>query len=444
MNKLDTIWQHRYFDEAYLFTLSLISFICWHFANEWLGVVVFSLLLLIIAAKGKSVYFLPIPLFAVPVFRGLLKNVGKIANASEVITWSVIILVTAGVAAIVYDLVKHVKLKQKGQLFFPWLFVLASMVLSLINTNNIANSVSGMLIYIFMLFFYSYFLNLPAASLTKHFIFYAKTVLYFTTLTALMTVIVIVFDNDITRNIVRKDINIGWSISNNIATYLVYGIPFILYLSIQQTQKFIYYFLVIILSVVLFMSGSRAGIGGLLLLAIPSVIFVLNKTDRKQFVTHLLLAFLLTMPFIFVAIYMNIPEALYNRLFVQKFFFYYDDRKRLLEIAMDCFRQFPVFGSGVFSAGHYIQAGGRKVFSYHNIFFEILASLGITGLLAFLYFSVKKYVMLLNPINTFKTFGLIAIVASSLFALVDTSYLNPIYLYMLFAFFAFAEKSEGQ
>lgn len=444
MNKLASIWQHKYFDEAYLFTLSLISFLCWQFSNEWLGVVVFSFLLIIISAKGKSIYFLPIPLFAVPAFRGLLKNVGKIANASDVITWSVIILATIGVAAVVYDLIKNVKLKQRGQLFIPWVIVLVSMLLSLINTNDIINSISGMMIYIFMLFFYSYFLNQPTTDISKDFIFYAKSILYFTTLTALMTVIVILYDRDITNNIVKKDINIGWSISNNIATYLVFSIPFILYLSIQAKQKFMYYFLIIIQSVVLFMSGSRAGIGGLLLLVIPSVIFVLNKTDRKQFVTHLLLAFLLTMPFVFVAIYMNIPEALYNRLFVQKFFFYYDDRKRLLEIAMECFRQFPVFGSGVFSAGHYIQAGGRNVFSYHNIFFEILASLGVTGLLAFLYFSVKKYLMLLNNINTFKIFGLMAIVASSIFALVDTSYLNPIYLYMLFAFFAFAEKSEVQ
>lgn len=376
-------------------------------------------------------------------FRGLLKNVGKIANASDVITVSVLLIVSVGVMAIVYDIIKNKRFQAKGALFFSWLFVIVSMVLSLINTIDIVNSISGMMIYVFMLFFYVYFFNVSTSDNTSS-IFFSKAILYFTSVTAIMTLIVILYDKNIIDNIIKKDINIGWSISNNIATYIVFGIPFILYLSLYAKQKFIYYFLVILHSVVLFMTGSRAGIGGLLILLIPAVIYILNNTERKQFVIHLLLAFLLTMPFVFIAIYMNIPEALYNRLFIQKFFFYYDDRRRLLEIATDCFKQFPLFGSGVFSAGHYIQAGGRNVFSYHNIFFEILASLGITGLLAFLYFSASKYLMLLRNINTFKVLGLMAIVASSIFAFVDTSYLNPIYLYMLFTFLAIAEKYSAK
>jgi O-antigen ligase len=436
-------FQHRYFEDIFLLAVSILSFLCWQFSNEWLGVIGFTTILISIAYSGKAIYFLPIPIFAVPMFRGLLKNVGKIANASDVITVSVLLIVSVGVGAIVYDIIKHKRFQKKGALFFSWLLVIGSMLLSLINTVDLVNSISGMMIYVFMLFFYVYFFNVASSNSTSSILF-SKTILYFTSVTAIMTLVVILYEKNIIDSIIKKDINIGWSISNNIATYIVFGIPFILYLSLHAKQKFIYYFLVILHAVVLFMTGSRAGIGGLLILIIPAVIYTLNKTDRKQFVTHLLLAFLLTMPFVFVAIYMNIPEALYNRLFVQKFFFYYDDRKRLLEIAMECFKQFPLFGSGVFSAGHYIQAGGRNVFSYHNIFFEILASLGITGLLAFLYFSVSKYIMLLSNLNSFKIYGLMAVVASSIFAFVDTSFLNPIYLYMLFVFFAFAEKSEVQ
>jgi hypothetical protein len=436
----EKLFQFRFFDDIFLAFLFIVSFICWYFSNEILGVVCFSALIWLVALSGRAVYLLPLPLFVVPIFRGLLKDVGKIANASDVITASVIIMIVAGVSGLVFDIIKQKRFKTTGQLFVPFIFIIASMLLSLLNSPDVINSVSGMLIYVFMFFFYVYLLNVSSAE--NHFrIFFSKTVVYFVALAALMCVMVIVEDKSITENIIKKDINIGWSISNNIATYLVFGVPFVLYLSIHEKYKFVYYFLSIVLAIVIFLTGSRAGIGGLLILAVPSVVYTLFRTDRKQFVTHLLMALLLTMPFLFAAIYMNIPEALYQRLFVSKFFFYYDDRKRLLEIAMESFSNHPLIGTGVFSAGHYIKLGGKNVFSYHNIFFETLACMGIAGIMAYVYFSFVKFKMLLFNSNMFKLYGLMAIVGSYIFALVDTSYLNPIYMYMVVAFLAIAEKS---
>jgi hypothetical protein len=436
----EKLFQFKFFDDLYLAFLFIVSFICWYFSNEILGVACFSVLIWLVALQGRAVYLLPLPLFVVPIFRGLLKDVGKIANASDVITASVIIMVVAGVGGLVFDIIKHKRFKQKGRLFLAFSLIIGAMVLSLFNSPDIVNAVSGMAIYVFMFFFYVYILNIATAE--NHFrIFLSKTITYFVSLTALMCVMAIVEDKTVTESIIKKDINIGWSISNNIATYLVFGIPFILYLSIHEKYKFAYYFLSIILAVVTFLTGSRAGIGGLVLLAVPSIVYTLYRTERKDFVAHLLTALLFTMPFIFVAIYLNIPEALYQRLFVSKFFFYYDDRKRLLEIAMESFSNHPLIGTGVFSAGHYIKLGGKNVFSYHNIFFETLACMGIAGIMAYVYFSFVKFKMLLFNSNMFKLYGLMAIVGSYIFALVDTSYLNPIYMYMVVAFLAIAEKS---
>jgi hypothetical protein len=61
--------------------------------------------------------------------------------------------------------------------------------------------------------------------------------------------------------------------------------------------------------------------------------------------------------------------------------------------------------------------------------------------MAYVYFSFVKFKMLLFNSNMFKLYGLMAIVGSYIFALVDTSYLNPIYMYMVVAFLAIAEKS---
>lgn len=428
----------EYKADIYLLVLSIISFSGWALENEYISVPFFVAIIWYVVIKLNPIYLLPVPLFTIPIFSALLKDVGKIGNADSVVNPAMLFMIIGGVSAIIYDVIKHKRLQQKGTLFYAYLMVLLCMVISLINTPTLAHSITGIAIYGFMLFFYVYFLNC-AKGLAIEKIFYAKTILWFSILSSVMTLWVIAYDKTIIDNILKKDINIGWSISNNIATYLVFAVPLILYLSINAANKFIYYYMVILIALVTFLTGSRAGVGGLLILIVPCIIYTFTKTERKDFAKHVLIAIALLLPFISIAFYLNIPEALYKRLFLQKFFFHYNDRKQLLDIAWSAFKLHPFIGTGIFSAGHYIALGGRKVFSYHNVFFETISTIGVVGSLAFSFCSLKALKLIVTPLTTFKIFGVIAIVGSSVFSMFDTAYANPIYLYMVFSFFAFIE-----
>lgn len=428
-----------WFVEAYLGLLATISVVCWHTGLEILGIVVFPALLWLWAITRQTMLMLPVPLFFVPAFRHTLRHVGQINDPTTVITYGVVASVVLGVGALVYASVLYRGRLIKSPLFRPMMALAVALALPIALSPVPMFAALGLGVFLILGMIWSMQLNAQALHINYPLLF-AKSIGWFASLTAVMTLITVALAPSATEAILHKDVNIGWSISNNIATYLVFALPLLFYLAIVAKNKAVYYVLIVLNAGAVLISGSRAGIIGLGIVVPSALIYLaVNHLIRKD-LNHLLVALGLAMPLALVVLYFDLAQPVYERLFASKFFFYFDDRRKLLHIAWNCFRQHPVFGAGAYSAGHFIALAGGHTMSYHNVLFEAAATMGLVGVAAYTWFTWAKFKLLTKHLTPFKVMGTIAVVGSFVFALVDTSYMNPIYLYMLLGLLAVAER----
>lgn len=428
-----------WFVEGYLGLLAAISLFCWHTGLETLGIVVFPALLWVWALTRQTMLMLPVPLFFVPAFRHTLRHVGQINDPTTVITLGVVASVIFGVGALVYASLLPGQRTARSPLFKPMVALAIALALPIATSPVPIFAALGLGVFLIMGMIWSVQLNAQSDHVPYPFLF-AKSLGWFASLASVMTLFTVASAPSATEAILHKDVNIGWSISNNIATYLVFALPMLFYLAIKAKNKVIYYLLIALNTVAILVTGSRAGIIGLGIVVPAAFIYLaVNHLIRKD-LNHVLIALGLAMPLAMVVLYFDLAEPVYERLFVSKFFFYFDDRRKLLNVAWECFKNYPVLGAGAYSAGHFIKLAGGHTMSYHNVLFEAAATMGLVGVAAYTWFMWVKFKLLTNHLTPFKVMGTVAVVGSFVFALVDTSYMNPIYLYMVFGLLALAER----
>ncbi|MCK5732282.1 MAG: O-antigen ligase family protein, partial [Tenericutes bacterium] len=241
--------------------------------------------------------------------------------------------------------------------------------------------------------------------------------------------------DDIILAIENKSIDLGWGISNFIATYLIMFIVSMTYF-VKKYKLHLFWIILFLFEIaMLFFTLSRAGILAFLATSVLLIVFMFVKYDHKW---NLLLNLIIGV-IIMSAIGYFTKEyfiAIWDRLEV----FGLDDSGRI-DIwyeAIDVFKANPIFGGGVFAR----RPGLNELRMFHNTILHVLACFGIIGGIALIVQLISILRIFLYQFSQKKAILLIALIGANIHGLVDNTYLMPQYMVIMLIMIAVVENGN--
>lgn len=232
---------------------------------------------------------------------------------------------------------------------------------------------------------------------------------------------------------------------NNVCTFLMLALPFPFF---KAFQKPVFIIPGLIMFLALLLSGSR---GGMLFGTIEffmCLMFVL-LADRKRRLLYLVITVLivaaliacipLLLPFFWPVIY-RLLQSVFNG--------EQEVRMQLYRRAVEDFMAHPIFGVGIGYMGNR-DVHPSKDFAlcwYHCAPLQIIGSMGLTGLAAYIYqYVVRVKIFLHRPITKFRLTLFLSWLGLELMSLVNPGVFAPIpYLLIVTIFLVVAEKSSPE
>lgn len=328
-------------------------------------------------------------------------------------------------ACCIYYAVIHRKEIQKGRLYYPLLAVSVACVLGgvLVFTttgNAMLNVLWGLLFGAFMwavyVFFYSFVRPKGRCDIKD----YLVNVLFCVGVVVLLEFIYYLITGDAKTIIKYKVINLGWGISNSAGCLLAMAIPMSFYLcSRKKGWSLLYGIMGLLFAVFVIATGSR-GSALMTIVVLPlSIIYALIKSEKKLNIILVIGASVLI--FALMCYFLRdeikfILEAMDNRGESSS------GRNVLYQMAVEHFKLSPIFGAG-FTYLPYVKEVGLTW--YHSTFFQVLASFGIVGIVAFIYkYCVEIKILLKN--DAFNIFLIIMFIAYEGYSLIDVMTFVPV------------------
>lgn len=241
-------------------------------------------------------------------------------------------------------------------------------------------------------------------------------------------------ENTILYNLEHKTIDLGWGISNFIATYLILFISTMTYF-IKKYKLHIFWILLFLFEIaMLLFTLSRAGIISFLITSILLILFMFIKYEHKL---NLLINLVIGIVIASVIGYFTREYfiEIWNRLELLGL----DDTGRI-EIwydAIDKFKANPIFGGGFFARE---AAGELRMF--HNTILHTLACFGVVGGVGLLIQFVSVLRVFLRRLNQEKAILFIALIGVNIHGMVDNIYFMPQYMIIMLIIVAVVENAN--
>ncbi len=313
------------------------------------------------------------------------------------------------ISIVLFFILKRPKLR-KGSFFWGYLLAAAAMVTGGIGFDyNISNvlSVAGLsfaVFFIYVLFYSTAGENLKRAALHS---FTAAVIVIL-----LQLVVFYIRAEDIYYIIENKVINVGWGISNNMAFVLSMFLPVTFYKVLNSRYYLAFLALAFIQYTGIVFTLSRGNIlfGGMAFLFF--IIFCAFKTKYKK--NYIITALAITVLIFSALIISGCSTALLNRFIELNF----DDtgRIKLLQEGLESLKLNPIFGIGFFYKHELIPHW------FHNFPIQIIASMGIIGIICYGVYFYQRYSVLIRNFNLTNFFMISCIILSGLYALMECNF----------------------
>lgn len=229
--------------------------------------------------------------------------------------------------------------------------------------------------------------------------------------------------DDVLYAIEHKTIDLGWGISNYVATYLILFVPMTFYYA--KTTKLPYLFILVGIfeGIMLLFTASR---GGIIAFAGTFGLCALDLTIRRKW-WKTTLQFLSAFGFIALAAW--IGRDFFLTLFERLFSLLLDDTGRIpiwLE-AIDRFKEHPLFGAGLFA--RLDEQGDYRMF--HNTVLHTAATFGLVGVAALAMQVFVQFKWVLKGRTTEGIFLGIALLGAHMHGMVDNIYYMPQFMIVI-------------
>ena len=340
--------------------------------------------------------------------------------------------------AIAVFVVRNVRIKVKtpgekfhlGKMFFPRLAVALALLLGGVGVvsvegylmalpNTIALGIGVLAVYLLVRNF------LKTGGDLDRSVYFAKILAYVGMVVGLQLVIVIARAGIAPAHWAGANWNVGWGNRNNVATYLIFTAPMCLFLGTKHRYGVIYLFMAVFQYCCLIMTFSRGGILFGAIAAVFGVAFTIWKSkDRKRQAIYVGGVFAVMA--LFYLIFMDDVNDVFKSLMSRGTGL--SGRDELYVEAWDLFKQKPFQGHGLGYMGN--GPGGVheaiNLYWFHSTFFQVIACMGIIGILAYGYNYVVKFMLLLkNWRNSFNLFVLVIFIGFEGYSMMDTGTMVP-------------------
>lgn len=378
----------------FLGTLAFFSFVGKF--DEYILLAYIGIAFLLVIAKKGIFYIIPIPIFMTMSMTSLRND------PKSIIIYGVIFIII-----FLIDSIRNRKFTRVGYLFIPFvIYIILSIITSVNSPDGLATAI-GFALCVVMAFIYLYFLNTLEPG-EENYIKLSKMVMYLAVLVSVQMLYQVVGQGELAIEFVSKRrINLEWENLNLIIYVNLISIPFIGYLISKYKVKLPYMILslIVILGIILTLSRSSILTVGVYVVVLLPLIFFLEK-DKMSLIIQALFAFLVVVIGVYYleqqSIISDIIKAIIRRDWTNA-----ENRTELLVVAIEQFKLHPLLGSGGLysSSVHLIELGPLN---YHNTFAQA-SSLGILGLLAFIFLFFRKTKLIMLSKSSFKWFALIMI-----------------------------------
>ena len=423
------------YTDYYLWVIMAIVFIAWVTECAPFGFVALVLVSSFVLIFSRDI----LPLFANIFGAVLMIYTDKVDEFLYL--WPVFIPLGLSVVAFV---VRNIIIKNKngdkfqlGKLFFPQVAVSVALLLGGVGVvsgeayvsalaHTIVLGVGMLAVYILARNFISTEGDVDKAT------FFAKILAYIGMVVSIQLVVVIARSGLAPSEWIRGNWFIGWGNRNNISTYLLFTAPMCLYLSTKYQKVGVVYILMAVFQYIcLLMTFSRGGIlFGFIALIFAIAFSIYKAKNRKMYLIFLgvVVGLMLVLYLSFMGKVNDAIESLLARGTGLS------DRDLLWIEGWDLFKAHPFQGVGFGYQGSMqsIVHEAIGIYYFHSTLFQIIACMGIVGILAYGYsYVVKGIVLFKNPRNTFNLFVIVVVIGFEGYSMIDTGTMIPFPYMML-------------
>ncbi len=234
-----------------------------------------------------------------------------------------------------------------------------------------------------------------------------------TTLLAIIQFLFVGFSNQInTDEIIPGDF--AWANVNFLGYFVLLSVPMCFYLMVNAKSIIpqLITLLILILSVFVIKCDGAIGI---LVFTVPVLIFItykkINLKNRKLYSAFFFS--LITMAIVVVMVMFAIVD---NFLAILHRHFLYDtSRTYIYKIAWNLFKQNPIFGVGL----GYTTSTNKLQTIFHSTIFEVLGCMGIVGLIAYVWYFVKRISVFTSKYTLFNLYSFFSFFLYESYAFID-------------------------
>lgn len=324
------------------------------------------------------------------------------------------------------------KYLSKDFVFYTLLAITFAMILSLINTPVIAESMIGLTLWVTILF--SYILVRATVDKTEE---NKDKIIESILLSGLVLCIMVIYKffqalslgYSMQVIIKRKEIKLGWANINHVAAFVNICIFIANYYFIRNKSIFKKIFAIISIVIYCFISAISLCRGGYLsllftipLLIIINIAYILKSAHKVKIKLLYFMSVLLAIGCIFLILQLTgIKNILITILSNKRFD--PSGRKDVYSVAIERFKAHPIIGQGVYSARYFLDHLNLNIFNYHNYYLQMLGTCGIIGALAFtlfLIFSIKRCIKK----DLFSLFTILVMLYFLIHGALDTLFFN--------------------
>lgn len=346
--------------------------------------------------------------------------------------------------AIVAFVVRNIIIKKRngdkfrlGKLFFPQVAVSVALILGGVGVvsgeayvsalaHTIVLGVGMLAVYLLARNFISTEGDVDKAT------YFAKILAYIGMVVSIQLVVVIARSGLAPSEWIKGNWFIGWGNRNNISTYLLFTAPMCLYLSTKYQKLGVVYILMAVFQYIcLLMTFSRGGILFGFIALIFGIAFSIYKAKNRKMHLICLGSVVGLMVVLYLSFMGKVNDAIESLLARGTGL---SDRDLLWIEGWDLFKMHPFQGVGFGYQGDMqsIVHEAIGIYYFHSTLFQILACMGILGILAYGYSYVMKGIVLFkNPRNTFNLFVIVVAIGFEGYSMIDTGTMIPFPYMML-------------
>lgn len=410
--------------DFYILLLMIASIINWKLKVVWpIFIIVIFLFILIYIFRINRIRLIPIILFSIIALR--LEDTGDYL-------WPSIIAMGIVLPIIVIDLFNK-PIMFDNKIFIGMLFILIAKCFSLVNTPEIITTFYGIIKWLFYMLAFLYFYNKREFDSIENNRQYLVKSLTFLGVAIFIEIFLLYLENGKGTNIISffssGNVNFGWAAISSVATIYLIIIPMLMYCFSMDQKHYSFIIMVFISLIALLLMLSRGAYLAIILTILPLLIyFISNVDDKTKFVKVMLFIFIFLL---FGLLVIGIPTGI-----VKSFFDVLNERglsfsgqQLLYNIGLKVFQRYPLFGGGANTASFYL-AIATEAHHYENYLIHTLASMGLFGLIAFIYYlyQIFKQATIIEKYNIYGLFVVLNMVIQGLF---DTTFYNPLVMILL-------------